>query len=184
MTAARASTAAGKSAARKSAAEPSARAAVPVPAGSDLDAAYPGAAKPSPGALPEQAAPSVRPVAAEAPRTAGAAVLETRRPPRKSAPPRPDAAPPPPRASAAEATVAAGTGFLVLKTNPPFAKVSLDGKELGVTPFASPLALPAGAHELRIEREGCLPATAPVLIEPGRTANLRVALDKAEAAAR
>jgi hypothetical protein len=72
----------------------------------------------------------------------------------------------------------------MVKTNPPFAKVSLDGRELGTTPFKASLELPPGQHEILIERPGCLPARSWVLIEPGRTSTLRLALDRAEAASR
>lgn len=86
--------------------------------------------------------------------------------------------------SSVEIKIVPTPGFLVVKTNPPFARVSLGDRELGTTPFKTPVELPVGSHALRVEREGCLPADTEILIEAGRTTILRLALPRAEAAAR
>ena len=45
-----------------------------------------------------------------------------------------------------------GTGFFILKTRPPFAKVYIDGRVIGTTPMKAPFELKAGSHLLRAEK--------------------------------
>gem|GEM_PF-3895560 len=77
---------------------------------------------------------------------------------------------------------AASPGFLMIKTSPPFAQVSIDGKPSESTPFKAPLSLAAGAHELLLEREGCLPLHVPVKISPTETTFLRLTLERTPSA--
>jgi serine/threonine-protein kinase len=112
-----------------------------------------------------------------------------RAPIRASAPPGTAAEPVtetlPREASAAEAEPAreaAGPGFVLIMTNPPFAKVRIDGKPAGTTPIRVPVAIPAGAHTLDLERDGCDPLRAGFNIMPGETASLRYTLDRAASA--
>lgn len=126
--------------------------------------------------------------APSAPRTVGA-TRAPRKVDRKPSVPIPIAAAVPtsasiPAAVAGESAAVLPAGFLMVKTNPPFAKVSLDGKELGVTPFKAPCEIPPGEHEILIEREGCLPRRSQVAIASGETSTLRLILDQAESAAR
>ena len=83
-----------------------------------------------------------------------------------------------------EAAPPAASGYLMVKTNPPFARVSLGGRALGTTPFKAPIELPEGAHELLLEREGCAPLRSTVRIRPGETASLRLLLERAQPSAR
>lgn len=73
----------------------------------------------------------------------------------------------------------AASGYLVVKTNPPFARVSMEGRALGTTPFKAPIELPEGAHELLLEREGCAPLRSVVRIRAGETSLLRLVLERA-----
>jgi hypothetical protein len=56
-------------------------------------------------------------------------------------------------ASATPAATGPFVGELMVESRPPGAKVFLDGKLLGTTPFAQP-AIPAGEHAIRLERDG------------------------------
>ena len=73
-------------------------------------------------------------------------------------------------------------GFFRIKTNPPFARVSIDGKVVGSTPIDSPLPLDAGTHVLDIAREGCRKASQVLRISAGDTALVRLTLDRADSA--
>lgn len=82
-----------------------------------------------------------------------------------------------PARPAAPAPAAPQVGFLMVKSNPPFARVSLSGREIGTTPFKSPLLMPTGAHELLLERAGCKPLRTTVRIAAAETALVRLMLD-------
>jgi hypothetical protein len=47
-----------------------------------------------------------------------------------------------------------GKGFLYVRTNPPWARIVVDGIERGRTPTKVLIGLSAGPHELRLERKG------------------------------
>lgn len=108
------------------------------------------------------------------------------RPRRVSQPPMlPIAAPIAERAAEAPAEIPAPpSGRLLVKSNPPFARVHLAERELGTTPFKAPVEVPAGTHEILLERAGCLPLRAQVKVESGALAEVRLILDKAQSASR
>jgi serine/threonine-protein kinase len=74
------------------------------------------------------------------------------------------------------AAPAASPGWLLVKSNPPFAQLRVDDAEGGRTPTMSPLRLPAGLHRLDLRRDGCLPLRAEALIRPGETTAVRLSL--------
>lgn len=84
-----------------------------------------------------------------------------------------------PKASSAPAAPAAQS-HLWIKTNPPFAKIYVDGKEMGSTPLNAPLAVPAGQHRLELERAGCRTTRTEFTVADGETASLRFTLDRLE----
>ncbi len=67
-------------------------------------------------------------------------------------------------------------GYLMIKTSPPFAMILVDGDTLGTTPLKSAFELPAGNHELTLQKEGCFPVTSQIIILSGETALLRFEL--------
>jgi len=69
-------------------------------------------------------------------------------------------------------------GYAWIKTNPPFARVRIDGREIGSTPLPGPMALPEGAHSLEVEREGCRPLTREFRVPPSDTLILRLTLER------
>ena len=69
-------------------------------------------------------------------------------------------------------------GYLWIKTNPPFGRITLDGRPMGSTPLTAPLSIAAGAHKLELEREGCLPHQSEVTVAPAETLSLRFTLDR------
>ncbi len=73
-------------------------------------------------------------------------------------------------------------GRLIVKSNPPFADVTVDGRNAGRTPFRAPLELASGEHEVVLEREGCLPLKQAVRVESGATVVLRLTLERAQVA--
>jgi hypothetical protein len=85
---------------------------------------------------------------------------------------------------AEDAARPSASGYLMVKTNPPFARVSMGGRLLGSTPFRSPIEVPEGIHELLLEREGCVPLRSTVRIRAGETASLRLVLERAPAGPR
>ena len=66
-------------------------------------------------------------------------------------------------------------GSFDVRTDPPGAKVSIDGTEIGITPdiFGN---IPIGTHILRLTKEGCTPVEQQVTIEEGKTATLSLTL--------
>lgn len=69
-------------------------------------------------------------------------------------------------------------GYLVVKTNPPFATLFVDGRSAGSTPTKIPLPLAAGAHDLTLERKGCTALRVAIEITSSDTAYLRYTLEK------
>ena len=68
-------------------------------------------------------------------------------------------------------------GFLKVIVDP-WAEVWIDGRHLDTTPFAKPLALPAGTHELALRNPSYVPIARTITVEKGRTQTLRLALDR------
>ena len=83
-----------------------------------------------------------------------------------------------PSLEAADPAAAAAPGYVLVKSNPPFAKIRIDGKLMGTTPLKAPLELASGSHQLDLEREGCAPLHANFRILSGETASLRYSLDR------
>jgi tRNA A-37 threonylcarbamoyl transferase component Bud32 len=75
---------------------------------------------------------------------------------------------------------ASGSGYLWVKTTPPFARLRIDGQESGATPMEAPLSLNEGAHRLEVEHEGCLALAQDVRVAPGDTVMLRLSLQRIE----
>lgn len=73
-------------------------------------------------------------------------------------------------------------GLLWVKTNPPFAKIYVDGREMGSTPLGEPLKVSAGTHRLELERVGCKTTRTEFTIVDAQTASLRFTLDRIEGA--
>ncbi len=71
-------------------------------------------------------------------------------------------------------------GYLIVKSNPPFAKLFVEGKEAGTTPTKSPIQMEDGVHELILVREGCRPLHSTFKIVPSETTSLRLILEKSE----
>ncbi|MCK6551571.1 PEGA domain-containing protein [Myxococcota bacterium] len=67
-------------------------------------------------------------------------------------------------------------GFLVLEIREGGAKVSVDGRTVGVTPLAGRLELAMGAHEVAVEKEGFLTWARTIDIPPGQATVESVAL--------
>jgi hypothetical protein len=72
----------------------------------------------------------------------------------------------------------ASQGWLLVKSNPPFAQLRVDDAEVGRTPILSPLRLPAGKHRLDLRRDGCLPLHAEVMVGSGETTGVRLMLER------
>jgi hypothetical protein len=77
--------------------------------------------------------------------------------------------------AAAGTTVVPGTGTLSVITDPSGARVSVDDVLRGASPATVP-NLPAGAHTLRLEKEGYRNMTVPVAIDDGKTTDYSTAL--------
>lgn len=67
-------------------------------------------------------------------------------------------------------------GFLVVTSMTTDAKVYVDGKLLGKTPFSKPISLRAGKHKLRATKSGHSNADLNFVIRPGRRTELSVDL--------
>ena len=72
-------------------------------------------------------------------------------------------------------------GFLVLDIAEPGAKVSIDGRLMGLSPLPGRLPLAMGAHEVIVEKEGFLAWARTVDIPPNQATITRVALVPSEA---
>jgi hypothetical protein len=71
-------------------------------------------------------------------------------------------------------------GGLVVKSNPPFATVRVDGIDAGRTPFKMPYMLAPGEHQVEVEREDYRTHKTTVKVESGAVLSLRLALDTLE----
>ena len=69
-----------------------------------------------------------------------------------------------------------GTGTLSVVTNPPGAQVFVDDVMRGLSPANIP-GLPAGQHNLRLEKSGYRNMTVPVSIEAGKTTDYSTGLE-------
>jgi hypothetical protein len=58
--------------------------------------------------------------------------------------------------------------FLSIRTNPDAVAILVDGKPRGTTPLARPLALSAGAHEVRLAKEGLVPLSEVITLAAGQ----------------
>ena len=74
-------------------------------------------------------------------------------------------------ASVPQANVAMGHLKFVVN---PWGQIYADDKLLGVTPLASPLALPAGRHQIKVTHPFCQDGTRPVELEEGSIENAEV----------
>ena len=82
-----------------------------------------------------------------------------------------------PKKDAAKTTVApvAKRGFLKVVVSP-WARVLVDGRHYDDTPFAAPIALPAGEHRIGLRNTYYQSVDRIVIIEPGKTMTLKLAL--------
>lgn len=67
-------------------------------------------------------------------------------------------------------------GALVVNSNPPLAKIIVDGKDMGVTPKQFNAIL-IGEHTIRLEKQGCAPLQKVIVIEKGKALELNETLD-------
>lgn len=67
-------------------------------------------------------------------------------------------------------------GTLVVNSNPPMAKIVIDGRQVGETPQRINAIL-IGEHTLRLEKQGCAPVSKTIVIEEGKTLSLEEKLD-------
>ena len=58
--------------------------------------------------------------------------------------------------------------FLSIRTSPDAVGILVDGKPRGTTPLARPLALSAGAHEVRLAKEGMVPHSEVISLAAGQ----------------
>lgn len=133
------------------------------------------------------AAPASRVAVARAPARKMPEPAPAPHPARHTTPP--SAAGDPPPAPAAMARTAGGesvrfppqpyhSGYLSVKTNPPFASLFVDGADAGASPTREPMPMPPGRHGLAVERRGCRPLQTEFRIAPGETLSLRLVLEK------
>jgi len=85
------------------------------------------------------------------------------------------AAPPKAKPKAQTSTGAAGSAGLKLAANVDGARLTVDGKVLGVGNLVYP-QLPPGAHSYTVSREGYAPATGTITLAEGKTQTLEVTL--------
>jgi PEGA domain. len=69
-------------------------------------------------------------------------------------------------------------GRLALRSNADGASVLVDGKEVGKTPLASALSLPAGRHVVTVERSGYEPAERSVDVTAGAQQDVEIQLHR------
>ena len=72
---------------------------------------------------------------------------------------------------------AARVGYLVVESTPRDARITIDGKAAGLTPYA--LEVPVGSHSVRIEKEGYRAWEASVEVRQSPRANVKATLEKA-----
>jgi hypothetical protein len=75
-------------------------------------------------------------------------------------------------------------GALILDTNPPKARVTLDGIYAGTTDRLGPFQLPVGQHILHIEAAGFEPSDVIVKFDQPGVQNLNVELKRLTASAK
>jgi hypothetical protein len=75
-------------------------------------------------------------------------------------------------------------GALILDTNPPDARVSLDGVYVGTTDKLGPFQLPMGEHTLHIEAPGFEPSDVIVRFDKPGVQSLNVELKRLTASAK
>ena len=68
-------------------------------------------------------------------------------------------------------------GYLVVESTPRDARITIDGKAAGLTPYA--LEVPVGSHSVTIEKEGYRAWEASVEVRQSPRANVRATLEKA-----
>ena len=74
--------------------------------------------------------------------------------------------------------LAAKTGLLELKVSESGASIAIDGKAFGQSPLAAPLRLAAGAHGVKVTKEGFAPFDKSVDVQGGRAQPVEVSLTK------
>jgi len=75
-------------------------------------------------------------------------------------------------------------GALILETNPPKARVTLDGIYAGTSDQLGPFQLPVGEHTLHIEAPGFEPSDIIVKVDQPSVQNLNIALKRLTASAK
>jgi hypothetical protein len=73
-------------------------------------------------------------------------------------------------------TTVSRRGIVVVDSRPRGARVSIDGRLVGTTPFTLS-AVTAGRHTVRLELEGYRPVTAPVTVTGGQESRVAVTLE-------
>ena len=129
--------------------------------------------------------PAVRPSPAGTPRRP-AFPKGTLPPERPSTPALPAPAPAPVAESVTDTLLSPARpadGGLMVKSNPPFATVRVDGVDAGRTPFKTPYMLAPGEHQIVVEREDYRTHKTTVKVESGAVLSLRLALDTLEPSA-
>jgi serine/threonine protein kinase len=88
--------------------------------------------------------------------------------------------PPSPQQTAKDTTAPSSerVGYLLIRTNPPWATVIVDGIEVGNTGVLQPLAVQAGSHALLLRKEGFQDVRTALTIEPGDTLVRRIRLSE------
>lgn len=74
--------------------------------------------------------------------------------------------------------LAGKTGLLQITVNETGAAIAIDGKSYGASPMPAPVRLTAGAHIVKITKDGFLPYESPTDVGGGATANANVTLQK------
>ena len=77
----------------------------------------------------------------------------------------------------AAAAKAASTGSITVDSRPKGARVTIDGRSIGVTPLSAPGMKP-GTHTVRVELAGHKPVVTTVVVKAGETAKLAVTLEQ------
>ena len=77
----------------------------------------------------------------------------------------------------AGASAGATTGSVSVDSRPRGARVTMDGRNLGVTPLSVP-GVSLGTHIVRVELAGHKPVTTPVTVKAGETARIAVTLEQ------
>jgi hypothetical protein len=149
--------------------EPKPAAKPPTPAPAD-----PLAAEPALQSIPRPSATEPR-AAAQRPRTA----VQPKTEPRPRAQPRPAAAPRPVKTPApAPEPAAPKTGFILVKSAPPFAALTINGKPQGETPMSSWLEVPAGKCHIEIVHRLTPPFDTVITVSTAMRREFKFKLDR------